>query len=131
MKNIPLKVASRGRIIARLQLGSVYQIQDGYGTTRYGKLIKSTEKGFNFLDTLTSRCFFNKAVYQVNSKNKCIGRTQTCFEIVLPDHVRVINLLEKGDGEFVHLTKNEIVKPSTSPASEVEHDDPLEGIEIL
>ena len=97
MKEIPCLFRSFHNKVFSLKLGEIYQLKNCMGRKFVGKFIKVSCKGFNMLNVLTSRCIFERTIYQKDSATKKIGRRQAVFEINIPKCVTKIEMLSKKE----------------------------------
>ena len=90
MSNLP-RVRSYQYAIYTLKLGRVYEITR-YNKTNKVMFVKTTQKGFNFLNLDNATVLLQNHMYQTD-RTKTIGRKQRLFEINVPDHVSSIREL--------------------------------------
>jgi hypothetical protein len=69
-KVIDRKGRSHYRVLKQLSLGTLFYLtwEGKKGPSKKVKLIKVTEKGYNFLELETNRCLLYPHLYQVNEK---------------------------------------------------------------
>jgi len=97
MKTIPLFKRFNNKWEVPIALGRVYKLTDVYGKTNDALFIKTSAKGFNFLNLKNAKCIFKSALYQTNSVKKTIGRLQRDFEMIIPDHIAKIEQLTQEE----------------------------------
>ena len=56
---------------------------------RVCKFIKTTPKGFNFLDTHTSKCVFRRHLYDNKYSGKCIQNKEKTFKVRISGYMEV------------------------------------------